>query len=340
MLGSLPRRLLLVKLSSLGDVVHTLPLLEALRSGLGPEAHLVWAVRRPFANLLEGNPHVSALRVLEERGLRGALSFGKQLRSERFDTALDPQGLFLSGLIAFLSGAPRRVGLDLNREGNRLFLTEPRVSGRTRRHQVEKLLDFCDVLGLPRLAPRPQAYLAEGEAHTAEAWLAPLGRAGRIGCVIGTSTPSKEWPVERWCALARQLAAQGLKPVLLGGPGEVAAAARVVQDAQGAVALNLVGQTSLRQLASVLARCQVVVGGDTGPFHLAVAVGTPTVGLYGVTDPVRVGPTWGAAPALVLDYVEKEAPPELRRTRHPLVAFPLAAIPVEAVTQAVLKLLV
>ena len=313
--------------------------MEALRVGLGPEVHLVWAVRRAFANVLEGNPHLSAIRVLENRGVGEAIAFGKRLRAEHFDTALDPQGLFLSGLIVFLSGAPRRIGLDLNREGNRLFLTEIGVDARSRRHQVEKLLDFCDAVGVPRLAPRPQTYLAQGEASAAEQWLAPLAARGRIGCVIGTSTPAKEWPLERWCELVCLLADQGLKPVLLGGPGEAQAAERMVQETRGAVALNLVGKTSLRQLASVLARCRVVVGGDTGPFHLAVAVGTPTVGLYGVTDPVRVGPNWGSAPAIVLDFVEKEAPPELRRTRHPMVPMPLAKIPVSAVREAVLRLI-
>lgn len=339
MSDSSPRRLLVVKLSSLGDVIHTLPLIEALRVGLGSDAHLVWAVRRAFANLLEGNPHLSAVRVLEGRGLGEAFAFGKQLRAEHFDTALDPQGLFVSGLITFLSGAPRRIGLDLNREGNRLFLTEASISTQVRRHQVEKLLDFCEAVGVPRLAPRVQTYLAQGEATIADEWLAPIGDTGRIGCVIGTSTPAKEWPVERWCELSCRLAEQGLKPVLLGGPSEIETAERIVEETRGAVALNLVGKTSLRQLASVLARCSVVVGGDTGPFHLAIAVGTPAVGLYGVTDPVRVGPSWGPAPAIALDFVEKEAPPERRRTRHPLVPMPLAKIPVVAVLEAVVRLL-
>lgn len=332
------QRLLMIKLSSLGDVVHTLPLIEALRVGLGPDAHLAWAVRRPFANLLEGNPHLSAIHILEGRGLAEGVAFGKKLHAEHYDTVLDPQGLFLSGLIAFLTGAPRRIGLNLNREGNALFLTEASVEGKARRHQVEKLLGFCEAVGVPVLAPRKQTYLADGEAVAAEALLATATPGPRVACIVGTSLPAKEWPVENWAALLRLLAAQGLQPILLGGPGEVAAAERLVQETGGAVTLNLVGKTSLRQLASVLARCAVAVGGDTGPFHLAVAVGTPCVGLYGVTDPVRVGPTWGVAPAVVLDYVEKEAPPEFRRTRHPMVPLPLARIPVEAVRDAVVRL--
>ena len=147
-------RVLVVKLSSLGDVVHTLPLIEALRAGLGPEAHLVWAVRRAFAPLVIGNPHLSKVMVLEEKSLAATLAFGKQLRAERFDTALDPQGLLVSGLLTYLSRAPRRIGLDKNREGNTLFLTDASVASKHRAHQVEKLFGFCDALGIPRFAPR------------------------------------------------------------------------------------------------------------------------------------------------------------------------------------------
>lgn len=102
---------------------------------------------------------------------------------------------------------------------------------------------------------------------------------------------------------------------------------------------NLAGKTPLRVLASLLACCDVVVGGDSGPTHLAVAVGTPVVGLYGVTDPVRTGPDWGPAPAVVLDFAEQDAPPAQRRPRHPAVADALARIPPEAVAEATLRLL-
>lgn len=333
-------RVLIVKLSALGDVVHSLPLLEALRAGLGPEAHLAWAVRKAFVPLLEGNPHLSAIHVLESRGVGEAIAFGKKLQKENFDTALDPQGLFLSGLIARLSGARRRIGWDLNREGNRLFMSGPSVPGRVYVHQVEKLLGFCDALGVPRLAAQRQDYLADGEAEVAERLLASVPEGVRIGCVVGTSSLDKNWPPAHWIALMRLLADRGLKPILLGGPGEKEAAEFIVRESGGAVAANLTGATTIRQLASVLARCDVVVGGDTGPFHLAVAVATPTVGLYGTTDPHRVGPTWGPAPAIALDYVKDEAPPEKRRTRHPLVEAPLSRIPPEAVCEALETVLI
>jgi lipopolysaccharide heptosyltransferase I len=333
------RRLLLVKLSSLGDVVHALPLAEALRAAL-PDAFLGWAVKRRFADLLDGNPNLDAVYTLEGGGARDLLALGKRLRRERFDAALDAQGLLVSGLVTRLSGAPLRVGLDRNREGNALWLTHPVVSAKGRVHMAHALLGFCDALGVPRPpTPRPQTYLAEGEAARAEALLASAGPGPYIGCIVGASTPDKAWPEARWVELARRVAAEGLRPILLGGSGEAAMADRITggQEAGGGVA-NLTGKTTVRVLASVLARCAVVVGGDSGPTHLAVAVGTPVVGLYGVTDPARTGPDWGPAAAVTLDFNE-DAPPEIRRPRHSTVPDALARIPAAAAADAVRALL-
>lgn len=333
-----PRRLLLVKLSSLGDIAHALPLADALRAGLGPDAFLGWAVRGAFAPLLAGNPNLDAVYAWNERGLHGLSGFARRLREERFDTALDAQGLLVSGLVAFLSGAPRRIGFDRNREGNALFMTEACVPARQRAHMVEKLLGFCDALRLPRLPPRPQAYLADAEAGRAEALLAPAVGGKIVGCIVGASTPDKAWPTTHWAQLARTLASAGLRPVLLGGPGEATAGQAIAEQAGAAVAANLIGRTDLRTLGSTLARCAAVVGGDSGPTHLAVAVGTPVVGLYGVTDPARTGADWGAAPAIVLDHATADAPPERRRPRHATLPDALARIPVPAVAEAVQNL--
>ena len=119
----------------------------------------------------------------------------------------------------------------------------------------------------------------------------------------------------------------------------MATAARIAEVAKGAVAANLVGQTPLTTLASVMAQCAVIVGGDSGPTHLAVGVGTPVVGLYGVTDPVRTGPHWGAARTITLDFAEADAPPASRRARHPTVGDALARIPAVAVAEATQQLL-
>jgi heptosyltransferase-1 len=334
------RRVVIVKLSSLGDVVCALPLLEALRTGLGPDVFLGWAVRDKFADLLRGNPHLSEAYLMRERGAKGITAFGRELRrAQPWDAALDAQGLLVSGVVTRLSGAPLRVGLDRNREGNRFFLTHAVVPGRHRAHIVEKLLGFCDALGIPRVAPRRQAYLADGEAITADELLAGAKGGPRAGFIVGASRADKAWPVERWAEAARLLADQGLRVVLLGGSGEKETAARIAEQAHGAVSLDLTGRTTPRVLASVLARCAVVVGGDSGPTHLAVAVGAPVVGLYGVTDPALTGPCWGPGPATVLDYAEADAPPEQRRPRHTTLQDALARIPAQAAASAALALL-
>jgi heptosyltransferase I len=326
-------RVLMIKLSSLGDVVHALALLESLRVGLGKDAFIGWAVRKKFAALLDGNPHLSKAYVLEND--REILAFGNELKKERFDVALDTQGLFFSGAVTYLSGARRRVGYDLNREGNRLFLTEPTVSAMTRRHMVEKLLDFCPALGLPIVAPRPQTYLIEGEREQASTLLTSVKNARKVGLIIGASTPEKAWPETHWAGLCERLLVEGYAPVLLGGPGERVMGERLASNTG---VLNLTGQTTPRVLASVQAQCTVIVGGDSGPTHLAVAVGVPVVGLYGVTDPVRTGPQWGAGRSVTIDLAEKDAPPETRRARHTTLTDALSRIPVERVYQAITEL--
>lgn len=332
--------MLLVKLSSLGDVVHALPLVESLRAGLGPGAQISWAVERRFADLVRGNPHLDGVYELERKATPEVVSFGRVLARERFDTALDAQGLLVSGLVTRLSGARVRIGWDAGREGNRLFLTDPVVPYGGRVHVVDRLLGFCDALNVPRREPGVQAYLADAEAEAADRLLDEAGDGPRVGCIIGASTPEKAWPAERWAQVARLLASDGLRVILLGSKGETETAARIVEDAGGAVAANLVGRTgTIRTLASTLARCAAVLGGDSGPTHLAVAVGAPVVGLYGVTDPARTGPDWGAAPAVVLDLAERDAPPEQRRPRHATLSDALARIPASAARDAVLKLL-
>ena len=259
-----------------------------------PSLYIGWVVRRRCESLLVGNPGVDRLYVLSEKpDLSEMLSLRRALRRDRYDTAMDMQGLFTSGLVSWMSGARRRVGLDRNREANRLFLTDASVGGRDEtRHAVDILKGFARAVGAPADFDELPAmsYLAQGEADIADRLLAGL-LGKKVALNVGASTPYKQWPLAHWAEVARYLCAQGMSVVLVGGPSEVDQVREVEQAAGPSERLvNLAGRTDLRQLAAVLARCDLVISGDTGPMHIAGAVGTPVVAIFGPTHPSRTGP--------------------------------------------------
>ncbi len=291
-LGSIDR-LLIVKMSSIGDVLHALPLAQALKEAR-PSLHLGWLVRTRCADLLRGNPHIDHLYVIPDKPtLLTLLSLRRVLHAARFQAALDLQGLLLSGVLTWLSGARVRVGWDRNREGNALFLTHPVVPGKdVTRHEIDALFGFADALGIqPAYESYPaQAYLAAPDRAWAAEQLAGLPHP-LVALNVGASRAYKRWPAEHWADLADGLSNRGAGLAFVGDKADAALAAQVraLMTSHGPV-VDLAGQTSLRALASVLAACDSVVSADTGPMHLAVAVGTPVVALFGGTDPRRHGP--------------------------------------------------
>lgn len=324
-------RLLIVKTSSIGDVIHALPVVQAIKEAR-PALKLGWVVRRRCADVLRGNPWVDRLHVVEDKPSPGQLiGLSGELRREDYGCALDMQGLLLSGLIARLSGAPIRVGWDRNREGSALLLTHPVVPGRAGdrrgdRHEVDALYGFAEALGVHSPHPdfTPQPFLAEvGRAETA-AWIVDLPRP-RIVLNVGASRAYKRWPAEHWAGVADALAARGRGLVFVGDAKD----AETVAEVTGAMRpyhgiVNLAGKTTLRQLGAVLGACDLVVSGDSGPMHLAVAVGTPVVAIFGATNPARHGP-YGARNRVVC-----RTPPGQALTRRPTDAEGEAAM--QAVT--------
>ncbi|MBC8135633.1 MAG: glycosyltransferase family 9 protein, partial [Fibrella sp.] len=224
-------RLLLVKLSSLGDVVHALPLAQSLRSGLGADVVIGWAVGRAFAPLLQDNPHLSWTHVLPSKSVPDLWAFAQELRPYDYDTVLDAQGLFVSGAVTLATGAFRRVGFDTNREGNRLFLTDPIVPNRARIHVVERLLGFCESVNIPRPERiEAQTYLTTTDVS---ALLEPAkpGTGPLVGCIVGASVANKTWTPDRWIACLKMLADAGMRPVLLGTQNEADAAEAIARAA-------------------------------------------------------------------------------------------------------------
>ena len=307
-------RLLVVKTSSIGDVIHALPVVQAIKEA-APRLTLGWVVRRRCADVLHGNPWIDHLYVMpdkptlsELRALRG------ELRAGRYDVAVDMQGLFLSGLVTRLSGASVRVGWDRNREANALFLTHPVVPGRAQnRHEVDLLYGFAEALGVHEAHSEftPQPYLAAEGAGRADEWLSGLPHP-RIALNVGASRAYKRWPVERWASVAGALAVSGRGLVFVGDENDARVVSRIVPGLTGRF-VDLAGRTTLRELASVTAACDLLVTADTGPMHLAVAVGTPVVALFGATDPARHGP-YGARNVVLHDPVPGLTVPGKRPT--------------------------
>jgi lipopolysaccharide heptosyltransferase I len=297
------RRILIVLLGAIGDVVRAMPLAMRLRRGL-PQATLAWAVEPTAAPLLDGHPAIDELLIFRrDLGALAFLSFLRDVRAGAFDLVLDLQRHLKSGVVSRASGAPRRIGFHRinTKEGNWLFNSEFISPQRHWSSKLRQYLAFADRLELPDgpiefgLSTRPQ------EKARVDALLAPV-RGPFVAAFVGSSWPSRWWFADRTAAVLRALGARsGLNAVLLGAPGAEAAFAAEVAEAVPA-ATNLAGNTTLRDLVGILGRARVSFGPDSGTMHLAAAVGTPVVSLWGATSPERSAPH-GAADFTVVGHV-------------------------------------
>lgn len=250
--------------------------------------------------MLTGNPNISRLHVLPNKPrVRDLLDFRRAAHQEQYEIAIDLQGLFLSGLLSYLSGAPTRIGLDGNREFNSLFMTRADVPSRgpleqEPLHAVDVLGGFLTRLGaetLPIDFPT-QYYLSATDSEGAvniEKLTVP-----RAVFNVGASSLFKQWPAEHWADLLRNVITLGHNVVFIGDQADRQLVLRILGNLDSDVfagrILNLAGETTLESLPSIINKCSYMVTGDTGPMHIAVAVGTPVVALFGATDPRRTGP--------------------------------------------------
>lgn len=290
-----PRRILIIRLSAIGDIIMASGLIPALRD-LWPDAHLGWLAESTHADLLQYNPRLDRVHLLprghwrelrqagQYRTLAGAIrAFVATLRAERYDLVLDLQGLLKSGVWAYLCGADRRMGLG-SREGSQFLMTEviPRVMDDPR---IGK--EYRDLA--VRLGARPGHFVMdipvpEDAVQRAAALLGAAGINGAHAVLAPfTTRPQKHWFDERWAELAQRLRPR-FPPILLGGPGDVERAATIEAMAGGAL-LNLTGRTSLTECAAIIQSAGLLVGVDTGLTHLGTAMATPTVALFGSTMP-------------------------------------------------------
>lgn len=290
--GSQPR-ILICRLSAIGDCILTMPLASALRRQF-PEAFIAWAVQGASAPLVEEHPAVDlAIRVSKQelRSPLGLWRLRQRLREQRFDLAIDPQGLTKSALVSWLSGAPRRIGFarPVGREVSPWLQTE--IVHSRQAHVVDRYLELARPLGIE--APKAEFRFPTSAAAVSK--LAPfldqsLLQRGFAVINPGAGWDSKLWPAERYAEVAAYLALNHRLPsvVVWAGSREKAWGEEIVARAQRHAILA--PQTTLLELGELLRRAKLFVGSDTGPLHMAAAVGVSCVGIYGPTRPEDCGP--------------------------------------------------
>jgi heptosyltransferase-1 len=294
-------RILIVKLGSIGDVVHTLPSLAAIRKAI-PDAEISWVVELRAAEILRDNPILDRLIEVDTKALGRGLVSGetlraprqqlRQLRASAFDLALDFQGLLKSASIARLSGARRVFGFQKTslREPASRFLLSQSITISKNLHVIRKNLGLVSgALGISVPQDNFQFPIATSSSHQAEARSAELMAGGRFAILNpGGGWPTKLWSTDRFGRLADELwSHHALYSLVTYGPGE-AELAQTVIDASNSGKASAV-RLSLKGFYELAKRAQVYVGGDTGPTHLAIAAGTPIVGLFGPTEWWRNG---------------------------------------------------
>ncbi len=295
-----PRRVLIVLLGAIGDVVRALPLLGRIRRAW-PDAHIAWAVEPKSAPILERHPWLDEV-IIHDRSHApfGFAPFLKSVRAGHFDLVLDLQRHLKSGVTSWASGAPERIGFAAanTKEFNHLFSNRHIEAQPPMRLKLLQYQAFGDALELAPAQIEFGLRATDDEAARARAMLNDAPRP-LLGVFLGSSWPSRVYFPESVAAVIRALAtaANGtapLFPVLLGGADDSPLAAEVMRNLQGVRALNLAGVTRLRDLIAIFPECAAAFGPDSGPMHIAAAVGCPVVSLWGATAAERSAP-WGFA---------------------------------------------
>ncbi len=298
-------RILIIKLSALGDIVQALPVLYSLKK-TWKDCCVDWITGEVGAGLLNGHPMIDRVIVYPRRRL-GELAgnplkwyvlaselagLARSLRKGRYDIALDIQGLFKSGLITFLSGAREKTGFAGGREGSSFFLNRRLPRYDPDQHAVLRYLEAAAYLGADTSEIRFPLGLKEDDLQEARDLLRGLGlKSGEFVILVpGTVWPSKHWSIEGFSSFARILRKQLGLSCLVAGAESDAVLGHAIENGSGSAALNITGRTSLRAFAALSTMAAAAVTTDTGPMHLAAAAGLRVVALFGPTSPVRTGP--------------------------------------------------
>lgn len=285
-----PQSICLLRLSALGDVTHVLPLIRTLRQAW-PEVALTWVIGKGEQKLLEGLPGVEFLVYDKKTGLAGMHALRRELRGRRFDALLQMQVAARANLLSAFLPATRRIGYDKSRSKDLhgLFVNE-RIPDRPGIHVLDAIGSFCEPLGLKQTEviwdlPVPDDARAWAQAQ----W--PDDSVPTLAISPCSSHARRNWRADRYAAVADHAAARGWRVVLLGGRSALERdTSDAILAAMQTPALDLVGKDTLKQLPALLERADLLMTPDSGPMHIANAMGTRVLGLHAASNPRRSGP--------------------------------------------------
>lgn len=287
----IPRKILIIKPSSLGDVVHSLPFLYSLNSAF-PSAEIHWVITKGLEGLLENHPMVKKLWIINKdrwkdpKKIRETASefkgLFKKLEIEAYDIVIDLQGLLRSGLLAYATRAPVRIGFKEAREGSNLFYTN-KIQGGREIHAVDRYLKIAAALGCETGDagfPMPLIKESDRVKRLKE-------NAGEYAVIApGARWKTKRWHPERFGSLASML---DIKTIIIGSASDIEISQNIESVSKGK-ALSIAGDTDMKELISVIRSARYVVTNDSGPMHIAAALGIPVIAIFGPTNPARTGP--------------------------------------------------
>lgn len=301
-------RVLVVMLAAVGDAVHALPVINAIKR-LHPKSRISWVMQAgALTQLLTGHPAIDeVIPFARKDGLRGFLDVRRRLQAQRFDLVMVLQPYLKSGIVASFAPSPVRLGFDRARarDASWLFSTH-RIPPHPLQHMQDQYLEFLTALGVPA---EPLEWKIGPWNDAERQWQSDfLARYDRplAPIVVATSKAEKDWPAERWAEVSDALWHDfGLQPLLVGGrSAREVEAERIIFERARVKPASALGDGGLRGLAAIIEKSALVLSPDTGPLHLSVALGTPVVSLLGYTNPKRVGPYRGFGELMIDAYGE------------------------------------
>ena len=283
-----PLSLCILRLSAIGDVCHTLAVVQAIQRQY-PDAEITWIIGKTEAMLMQDLPNVKLIPFDKKSGWKGIFTIWKQLAHKRFDFLLNMQTAFRASILSLGIKADKKIGFNKDRAREMQWLfTNQKVEQTTSPHVLDGQMMFAKAIGVTDLTPKWQLPISMETVEKAKQWLDPM----RKNVVISpcSSKSEKDWLLERYAEIAHWLIAQNINVILVGSPAkrELEMTAYIQQLAPNVQ--NLVGKTSLKEIAALLKLADLVISPDTGSAHIASIQGTPVIGLYAIHNPRRTAP--------------------------------------------------